>query len=196
MGNSGKKLKATVLYADLDASTALVEKFTSEFAAEVYKAFLYCASRVVRSEGGEIRSFDGDRVMGIFMSDSKNTSAARAALKINYAVRSIVNPVLSKRYPSTSYSVRHTVGVDTSEMLAVRVGFRDRNDITWVGRAANYAAKMNALSSEFGCYITSDVYSSMNGSVKFGGRPERAMWEPVNWDGRQIYRSNWAWRVD
>ena len=45
---------ATVLYADLDQSTDLVETRKWEFASEVYKTFLYAASRLIRHHGGTI----------------------------------------------------------------------------------------------------------------------------------------------
>lgn len=45
---------ATVLYADLDQSTALVEDHRWDFAGEVYKTFLYAASRLIRNRGGSI----------------------------------------------------------------------------------------------------------------------------------------------
>lgn len=46
------------------------------FAAEIYKSYLHCASKIIRCENGVITAFDGDRVMGIFIGDLKNTSAA------------------------------------------------------------------------------------------------------------------------
>ena len=39
LGNQGVELEATVLYADLAASTRMVDGYKPEFAAEVYKAF-------------------------------------------------------------------------------------------------------------------------------------------------------------
>jgi class 3 adenylate cyclase len=83
LGNSGVTLDATVLYADLADSTELAI-FDREIAAEVYKAYLVGTTRLIKADGGEIRSFDGDRVMGVFIGNFKNNSAARAALKINY----------------------------------------------------------------------------------------------------------------
>lgn len=60
LGNDAVKLEtATVLYADLDQSTSLVESKKWEFAAEVYKTFLYAATRLIRSQGGSIVSYDG-----------------------------------------------------------------------------------------------------------------------------------------
>src|SRR5215472_6951403 len=65
---------AVVLYADLAESTELVDQNKPHFAAEVYKAYLHCAAKIIRKEGGSISAYDGDRVMSIFIGDTKNTS--------------------------------------------------------------------------------------------------------------------------
>jgi hypothetical protein len=52
LGNSGVKLDATVLYADLADSTELAI-FDREIAAEVYKAYLVGTSRLIKAGGGE-----------------------------------------------------------------------------------------------------------------------------------------------
>jgi class 3 adenylate cyclase len=51
------------------------------FAAEIYKTFLHCAAKIIRSEDGVITAYDGDRIMAVFIGNAKNTSAVRAALK-------------------------------------------------------------------------------------------------------------------
>ena len=56
------KIDGTFLYADLADSTALAQR-DKFLAGEVFQAFLNTVSRVMLSESGEIRSFDGDRVM-------------------------------------------------------------------------------------------------------------------------------------
>ena len=91
LGNDAVNINGTVLYADLDESTDLVNEYKPSFAAEVYKSFLACAARIVQSEGASVTGYDGDRIMGVFIGKSKNTAAARTALKINYAVLKIIN---------------------------------------------------------------------------------------------------------
>lgn len=86
--------RATVLYADLDQSTSLVESKKWNFAAEVYKTYLYAATRLINDAGGAIVSYDGDRVMGIFIGKRQCNDAVRCALKINYAVKQIVQTEL------------------------------------------------------------------------------------------------------
>lgn len=193
LSNHGKTISAAVLYADLDQSTTLVDKFKAELCAEIYKAFLRSASRIISSETGSIRSFDGDRVMGVFMGDGCCNNAVRAAMKINWAVKNALNPALKSVYNNMP-EIKHTVGVDFSDLLVVRAGMRDSNDLVWVGKAANHAAKLNGFSSGFATRITRTVYDRLDYSVKCNGNPVQHMWQidpEVTY--RQVYRSNWSW---
>lgn len=70
-GNDAVKITGTVLYADMVDSTGLVNNFQSWFAAEIYKAYLYGTSRIIRKNDGEITAFDGDRVMAVFFGSIK-----------------------------------------------------------------------------------------------------------------------------
>lgn len=196
LGNDGVWLDATILYADIADSTKLVDGNDARLAAEAYKAFLHCAAKIIRSESGEITAYDGDRVMAVYIGGTKNTSAARTALKINFARTQIINPAIKKQYPSSDIEIKHVCGVDTSKIFVARTGIRGANDLVWVGRAANHAAKMAALSENFPSRISEEVFNSMHASARVSsdGKP---MWEKATWTdmGRTIYRSTWRWSV-
>jgi class 3 adenylate cyclase len=197
LGNDAVKLKATVLYADLADSTKLVDSHATFFSAEMYKTFLHCAAKVIRSEDGVITAYDGDRIMAVFIGDLKNTIAFRSAMKINYAVLNIINPAQKVIYAKSFFTLKHVVGIDTSEVFVAKTGVRGANDLVWVGRAANYAAKLSSLPDSFSTYVTKEVYDAMISDLKVSG-DGRAMWEAVRWnnfDDRIIYRSAWWWRV-
>lgn len=190
--------QATVLYADLSGSTAMVDGKKWWFAAEVYKTFLYCAAKIVRAEGGSITSYDGDRIMGVFIGDYQCTRAARCGLKINFAVQHIVNPMLAARYPDAKYAVKQVVGIDVSSVRAARTGVRGGNDIVWVGRAANYAAKLTDLDLAQRTWITEAIYNRINDAAKFGGEQKENMWKKFTWSqhgNMAIYGSTWTWRL-
>lgn len=194
LGNHAVELEGTVLYADLAESTNLVNTMKPAFAAEIYKTYLLCASRLITKNGGTITSFDGDRVMGVFIGSHKNTQAARCALQINYAVLKVINPKLKAQYPNSTYEVKQAVGVDASKLFVARTGIRGSNDLVWVGRAANYAAKLCSLrEGYFASFITDTVFNSMNEGSKYGGDPKQLMWEKSYWNdmGIWIYRSSW-----
>lgn len=197
LDNDAVKLEATVLYADLADSTVLVDSRIPFVAAELYKTFLHCAAKIIRSEDGEITAYDGDRVMAVYIGDMKNTRAVRSALKIHYAVWSIVNPAHKAVYKDNPYTLKHVVGVDTSKLFIAKTGVRGANDLVWVGRAANYAAKLATLPAAYPTYINKEVYDAMIKDVKVS-QDSREMWEAVRWDNfdnRIIYRSNWWWSI-
>jgi class 3 adenylate cyclase len=195
--NDAINLKGTVLYADLADSTKLVDGYRQTFAAEIYKAFLHCAAKIIRSDGGTITAYDGDRIMAVYIGDPKNTPAARSALKINYAMIHIVRPALKQQYPDRVYLPSHVVGIDTSDLFIARTGVRGANDLVWVGRAANYAAKLAALPETYATYITADVFNGMRDDVKTAS-DGRSMWTMLRWsefDNSTIYGSTWYWPV-
>ncbi len=101
-----------------------VESRKKFFAAEIYKAYLYRAAKIIRHQGGVITAYDGDRIMAVFIGDNKNSQAAETGLRISYAVTKIIQPALSKQYPKESYVVKQTVGVDRSELWVARTGIR------------------------------------------------------------------------
>jgi class 3 adenylate cyclase len=198
LSNDAIELDATVLYADLADSTQLVDGHRPLFAAEIYKTFLLSAARVIRSEGGEVTAYDGDRIMALYIGDMKNTRAVKTALKINYAAQKIVMPALKAQYPQTSYQLRHVVGIDTSALHVARTGVRGANDLVWVGRAANHAAKLSANPETYQTYISKNVYDQLHESAKFGGPSKENMWTALQWtrfDGRTIYGSTWWWSI-
>lgn len=197
LGNEGVRLECAVLYADLTDSTGLVDGFKHTFAAEIYKAYLLGACRAIQLRGGEITAFDGDRVMAVFIGSGKNSSAAKAALGINWVVRQ-TNEILAQEYPKTTYRLSQKVGIDSGELLVARTGIRNSNDLVWVGKPANLAAKLCSIGdAEYPTFITEAVHSKLSSEAKMGGNPARNMWEQRFWPARQttVYRSNWWWEL-
>ena len=199
LANGGVRLDAVYLYADMADSTGLAREFTRETAAKVIRCYLDATCRVIKANSGEIRSFDGDRVMAIFIGESKNSGAADCALKIHHAVEKIVRPVVEARLPSLvnrGYGLSHCVGIASGEALVVRGGVRGTNDLVSIGRAPNVAAKLSEIrSTNYRSYTTEEVFNKMNENAKYGGQPRQIMWisESRQVGGRTVtvYKSSW-----
>lgn len=78
LSNGAVRLEASYLYADLADSTTLGRDFNRQTAARVVRSYLHVMSTLIRNQGGYIRSFDGDRVMGIFVGDSNVRAQSNA----------------------------------------------------------------------------------------------------------------------
>lgn len=147
--SDGKWVSATYLYSDIMDSSGLVSAAKDEEAvAAIMSAFLKASVRIVRSQDGHIRSFDGDRVMGVFTGASKETRAVVAAMKIDHAVLDLLNPKIASTFPGISragWKLRQMTGIATSKALLVRAGIRNNSDLLSVGVGPNLAAKLSDL---------------------------------------------------
>ncbi|MEU5036034.1 hypothetical protein AB0G48_18025 [Streptomyces rubiginosohelvolus] len=200
--NDAVKLDAVYLYADLLGSTKLARDFSPEAAGKVIRASLRTASTIIKKYDGEIRSYDGDRVMGIFIGGSKNTNAGTVALKINAAMQEIVQPALYAKLPtlqSKGFLPRMCVGIASGEAFIARAGVRGSSDLVSIGRAPNVAAKLSDIREpgNYRTYITTQVYYRLREDVKFAEGTN--MWEEtsaeVGGEWMTIFRSNYRWSV-
>jgi adenylate cyclase len=191
------RIDAAFLYADLAGSAALSQACPWTTTAKIITAFLDCATRLIRKHGGEVRSFDGDRVMGIFLGDMKNSSASVCGREIHWAVRNIIDPAAKRRFKSirdAGLEIRHGVGVDVGEVRAVRSGIRDSNDLIWIGKAASFSAKLSDIRDPgFHTYISSRTYSRLTDTAKRDASGT-SMWTEASFSfaghSEKVYKSN------
>jgi class 3 adenylate cyclase len=173
MGYSDAKLvEATYLYSDLIDSSGLVKAAAShEQIASVMSAFLKVAVRIIRAENGHIRSFDGDRVMGVFTGPNRQTRAVRSAMKIKYATRDLLDPEIQSSFAAlrdAGWHIQSMTGIASSAALLVRAGIRNNSDLLSVGVGPNLAAKLSDLrstSSGHHIAIGKGTYASLDESV-------------------------------
>ena len=147
LSNGAVKLHAVVLYADLARSTQLAMDFDRSVAAKVVRAYLATMTRLVKANGGTVRSFDGDRVMGVFVGDRKNTNAAECAFRMNHLVTKLLRPKAEAKFPSLKskgFVIQHGVGMSRSgdALVSAALAYRGSNDLVFVGAAPNIAAKL------------------------------------------------------
>ncbi len=147
-------------------------------------------------------AYDGDRIMGIFIGDAKETRAATCALKTNYVVRNVLRPTLIEHFKSlneASFEISHCVGIDTGSFLAVKAGQKGANDLVWVGRPPNLAAKLSEIRYEsYTSFVSIDAFSATQDSAKYGGEARALMWSELDYtfvgEKIRIYGSNWTWK--
>ena len=196
------ELDATFLYADLADSSKMVKELDRRVAAKIIKSFLSSASKLIKHNDGKVVSFDGDRVLGVFYGDFKNSDAAKCALQIKYVVKEIIKPKFRGKYDSVknaSFNINHGVGVDTGTVLAVRGGVRGSNDLIWIERAPNLAAKLSDLREPpYQSFITANTYNRLNEKSKYDGKDKKNMWQKRTWKFLEeeiiVYRSSWQWK--
>jgi class 3 adenylate cyclase len=200
--DEGVEFEGTVMFSDLAESTTLGTDLERRTAAKVFKAFLYSCTKIITGQGGRLTSFEGDRVMGVFMGDTKNSDAVTSALRINYVVHEVLSPLLHSHFLSlrqAGFQIQQGTGIDTGRILVVRAGQRNANDLVWVSKATGFADRLSGIREDpYRTFISADVFNVMRDSVKSTGQPPVSMWEQRSylWRGedRTIYRSHYYWR--
>lgn len=190
------KITATFLYADLVGSSKLAKLCPWTTTAKIIRAYLKVCTKLIRAYDGEIRSFDGDRVMGVFMGDYKNTHATRCAREIDWVVEKVIAVKAMDKFKSirdNDIKIKHCIGIDMGEVVAVRAGIRNNNDLIWVGRAASMAAKLSDLRTyPYSVYISSATYAKLGDSDKILNDGSN-MWEQYSFkfagEEKIVYRT-------
>ena len=196
------ELDATFLYADLANSSRIAKALDRRVASKILKSFLATTTRLVRERGGTVISFDGDRVLGVFVGTTKNTQAAKCALNINWVVGHLIRPKFESRYPpvrNLGFPIAHGVGIDTGTVLIVRAGARGDNDLISIGRAPSLASKLSEVRGGlYKTFITVSVYNKLLTSSKDANDQKKNMWEKASYrfvgQRMDIYRSKWHWK--
>lgn len=191
------KIEAAFLYADLASSARLSKLCPWSTTAKIIRGFLDCSTRLIVKHGGAVRSFDGDRVMGVFIGDSKNSDASICGREIHWAVRKIIDPAARKRFKSISdngIEIRNGVGIDVGDARAVRSGIRNSNDLIWIGKAASFSAKLSDVRDPgYHTYISSRTYNKLSKSAKYDADGKN-MWTCLDFtfagENEKVYKSN------
>jgi class 3 adenylate cyclase len=193
--NHAVELDGTVLCAEIANSTELVEDHSREFAAELYRAYLYCASRAIDAHGGQVAAYGGHRLVGVFIGPRRNTHAAIAALTINGCVRTIINPGFLESHGGCAYQIQHVLGIDTGALLAARTGVRCANDLVWVGRAVTCAGRLAQLPHDRPLRITEPVYKRLTAEAKVDD-DGRDIWERDASSVPELVHYRSAWMIE
>ena len=191
------KVEAAFLYTDLAGSATLSRVCPWTTTAKIIRAFLDASTRLIIKHGGHVRSFDGDRVMGVFLGDLKNSSASICGREIHWTVRKIIHPTAAKQFASirgNNIQIRNCSGIDVGDVRAARSGIRDNNDLIWIGKAASFSALLSEMRAVgYSTYISSRTYNRLNKNAK-NNTEGNNIWEPsvstFAGERETVYRTN------
>ncbi len=155
-GNTGLSGEFTFMFVDIRSSSHLSEIYGHEKAAKIYQCFHEINVNIINDNDGEVRAFDGDRIMGIFGGNGKNNNSVKAAMQIQWAITNILNTNLFVK-------IECGVGIDYGDTLITKIGKgrnKNNNDLIWVGKPINYASRL-VNEAENKILISEEVYNRL-----------------------------------
>lgn len=198
-GNTGMEGEFAYLYVDMRGSSSYTDKHRRQTVAKIYKAFHHCMVEIIKEKDGKVRSFDGDRVLGIFDGERKVNNAVEAAFLMKGAKIDILKPKINQYFKNDSFDLGVGISLSKSLIIKAGVGYDTNNrDLVSIGTAPNLGAKLSdeaatpksiyICNSSHAKLLEKNVYATKNGT-------KINMWEKeyFYFSGSQIivYSSSW-----
>jgi len=207
LGNEAARLKATTLFIDVNQSSDIANAFRRQTAAKMMKGYFDGAVRIINSNNGKVRSFNGDGMLAIFIGDYHSSNAVKAAMQVDWFVWNVLQPKFRRYFSNNQAALGQALdfeigcGLDDGEIFAVRVGIKGTNDVAWVGRCTNASAKLaSSVSTPHNVAITRDVYSRMVDDRKYYSTSGAHMWssertETIGGVDRAVRTTSFGWAI-
>ncbi len=178
----GERKQVTVLFADVQGSTALIEGMDTEQAVELLEPALKAMMDAVHRYEGTVNKVQGDGIMALFGAplahEDHAVRACYAALAMEQAIRTIAEE--TRRAHGVEVQVR--VGLHSGEVVVRAIGNDLSMDYDAVGPTVHLAKRMEQLASPGSTRLTPETLRLAEGFVDVGSLgpvPVKGFTEPI-----------------
>jgi adenylate cyclase len=165
--------EAAMLFIDVRESSTITDAFRLQTAAKMIRAYADGAVRIVHANSGRVRSFNGDGMLAVFIGANRCDNSVNAAMQCKWFVNQVLRRKFGKFFANNAQARKLALdfkigcGIDVGRVYAVRIGIGGTNDIAWVGRPTNTAAKLSDRAREpRNIVITGEVWSKLSLSLR------------------------------
>lgn len=155
----GRRVVASVLFADIVDFTGLAESLPPESVAALLNEYLALAPRAAAAFGGTVDKFIGDCAMVVFGVPEPDPDHAFHAVAAGVLFLRLVEARSRARAARGEPTVRFRVAVNTGPMLAGTLGSRERMEYTVVGDTVNLAARLSGVGEPGAIVLSEETWS-------------------------------------
>lgn len=202
-GLTAKRFKNVCFYIDMRGSTAILEKHNASVVIKIHKAFFITILKIVKNNGGEIRSFNGDSVLAFFPGDNSDTieAAVKSAMQLSYVLINAEESLKTKVYSKYETQIDIGIGLDLGTTYVAKIGQRDINskDLIWIGSNVNRSVKISdGRENPESIGITRRLYDKLPNSIKY--HRSNNMWFKLGYDyngsQEEVWVTSYYWSID
>ena len=179
----GERRTVTMLFADLQGSTAAAEQLDPEEWAEIVNgAFGHLIAPVYRYEGTLAR-LQGDAILAFFGAPIAHEDDPARAVRAGLDIIEDIEPYSAEIEEQYGIPIAVRVGINTGLVVVGEVGSDLRVEYTALGDAINVAARMEQTAEPGTVRVTADTLSLLGGSfdaVEIGPVEVKGKAEPIN----------------
>ena len=163
----GKRVTASVMFADIRGFTAMVELQSPEETIELLNTYYALMFDAISHHGGVVNQMIGDGLMAIFGAPLPLAEPELAAVRVALDMIETIALFNQERTALDKKPIRIGVGIATGDVVAGYTGTADRATYTCIGDTVNLAARLEAHTKEAARDILIDgaTQSALSGRV-------------------------------
>jgi class 3 adenylate cyclase len=140
----GKRMHASVMFADIRSFTALVESQPPEETIELLNAYYALMFEAISSHGGVVNQMIGDGLMALFGAPLPLDDCAGRAVAAALEMSELIEQFNLERSALHKPTIHIGIGIATGEVVAGYTGTQRRATYTCIGDTVNLAARLEA----------------------------------------------------
>ncbi len=140
----GKRVHASVMFADIRDFTPLVENQTPEDTIELLNAYFALMFEAIGSHGGVVNQMVGDGLMALFGAPLPLDDCAGSAVAAALEMIELIEQFNEERRAIQKREISIGIGIATGDVVAGYTGTQQRATYTGVGETVNLAARLEA----------------------------------------------------
>ena len=144
----GKRVQASVLFADIRGFTPLAEAQPPEETIELLNTYYTLMFDAVAGHGGIVSHIAGDGLMAIFGAPVPLANPADAAVRTALEMIEMIELFDVEQRSAGKPEIRIGVGIASGEMVAGYTGTNERATYTCIGDVVNLAARLEQHTKE------------------------------------------------
>lgn len=161
----GKKINATIMFADIRGFTSFSEKTAPEDVVHVLNDHFTMTTDIVLKYGGHIDKFIGDEVLAVFGAlveqEDHAARAVKAAVTLQNALKSRNESLGAQDTP-----LHVGIGINSGELVSGNIGSKKRMEYTVIGDTVNLASRLTRLAGPDEIVVSEFVYKEISGKAE------------------------------
>jgi adenylate cyclase len=149
----GERRTLTVLFSDIRGFSRIAESLAPEVLVDYLNQYLTPMTRLVLESDGTLDKYIGDAVMAVWGAPLEMADHATRSCGVALAMIEALAPLNQAWRAAALPEIAIGIGINTGPMAVGNMGSEARFDYTVLGDAVNLAARLEALTKEFGVAI-------------------------------------------
>jgi len=180
----GENKQVTVMFADMEGFTALVDKLGPEEAYSIMDEIYEILIHKVHDYEGTVNEMTGDGIVALFGAPIALEDAPQRAIRSAYAIHREMVKFSDKIKQETEglSSLKMRIGIHTGPVVVGTLGNDLRVEFKAVGDTVNLASRMEDLADPGATYVTEETFKLTEGLFRFealGEKQVKGKEEPV-----------------